>query len=99
MSKKDELHPVDCCIKLLRKDFKEWHSIIMSCPNYHYFKKFFTLAVLRLIAESMNEASEAELARRANMNRQTLYMFIRRLGLKYSLDYFWNLREEKKRLV
>lgn len=82
---------LDKCILLIEKDYDDWLEIINSCPSYSYFKHIMALAILKSIAIKMKEPNESELARLANMNRQTLGMFMKRFGLGSSVKYFWGL--------
>jgi len=84
-------NPLEDCILLIEKDYEAWNKVLNGCPTHFYFKQILTLAFLKCAAKRMKESNESELAKAVNMNRQTLGMFIRRLGLGSSAKYFWGL--------
>lgn len=84
------------CVELVRKDFDSWIKLVHNCPSTKFFKDLVLISILKVIADSMNEANESELARKANMNRQTLSMFIRRIFSKGSHEFFWGVEPDKR---
>jgi len=88
-------NPLEQCVLLIEKDYEAWLNVLDKCPSHIYFRHIMTLAFLKCAARRIKEPNESELARVVNMNRQTLGMFIRRLGLGSSREFFWGINSHR----